>query len=223
MQYLLLNPITGWFLWYIKKIFLEMKYRSKHLKIGYMASARKCTFGKFNTLYSNSKLKSVNIGDFSYISHNTQIMNTDIGKFCSIGPNVKCGLGIHPSRNFVSTHPIFFSAKKQSQITFSDKDYFVEYKKISIGNDVWIGYGAIILDGAEIGDGAIIAAGSVVTKDVSPYAIVGGVPAKLIRYRFEEKMIKTLLEDKWWDKDVSWLKANYKKFHDIHSYFDLSE
>lgn len=87
--------------------------------------------------------------------------------------------------------------------------------KVVIGNDVWIGAYAKIVEGVRIGDGAVIAAGAVVTKDVPPYAIVGGVPAKIIKYRFEEKQIKQLLELKWWNKDIAWLKTHAEKFRDV--------
>jgi acetyltransferase-like isoleucine patch superfamily enzyme len=147
--------------------------------------------------------------------------NTKVGKFCSIGPNVLCVPEKHPSNTFVSTHPIFFSTLKQTQITFADKNYYQEVEAVKIGNDVWVGANAIILGGLEIGDGAIIAAGAVVTKNILPYAIVGGAPAKLIRYRFHKNEIDFLSKLKWWDKDIDWLKNNYKLFHDISSLIEL--
>ena len=161
------------------------------------------------------------MNDFSYIGPRTQMNNANIGKFCSIGPDCRIGLGRHPSKIFVSTHPIFFSTRGQSQITFSDKNYFGESEKIMIGNDVWIGSNSIILDGVKVHTGAILAAGSVVTKDVQPYAIVGGVPAKVIGYRFEAEQVNKLLKSKWWDKDIEYLKNNYHKFHNIQSFFDV--
>ena len=87
-----------------------------------------------------------------------------------------------------------------------------------IGNDVWIGLNATILDGVTIGDGAIVAAGAVVTKDVPPYAVVGGVPAKIIKYRFTESQIDFLLKFRWWEKDRKWIQQNYKRFQDIESF-----
>ena len=158
------------------------------------------------------------IDSFTYIFDDTVVSKVVIGKFCSIGQNCKFRLGIHPSRDFVSTHPIFFSTKKQVGVTFADKDYFEEEKGIKIGNDVWIGANVIILDGVTIGDGAIIGAGAVVTKDVPPYSIYGGVPAKLIRYRFEQKTIDFLVNFKWWDKDEEWLKTNFQDFHNIDKF-----
>ena len=89
-----------------------------------------------------------------------------------------------------------------------------------IGNDVWIGLNATILDGVTIGDGAIVAAGAVVTKDVPPYAVVGGVPAKIIKYRFTESQIDFLLKFRWWEKDRKWIQQNYKRFQDIESFIE---
>jgi acetyltransferase-like isoleucine patch superfamily enzyme len=120
----------------------------------------------------------------------------------------------------VSTHPIFYSTKAQAGITFADRDYFEERKPIKIGNDVFIGANVIVLDGVTIGDGAIIAAGAVVTKNVPPYSIYGGVPAKLIRYRFEQETIDFLVNFQWWNKDREWLKNNFKYFHNIKEFFE---
>jgi acetyltransferase-like isoleucine patch superfamily enzyme len=180
-----------------------------------------CTYGLYNTIYDYVVLQKVELGDFTYIANGSNIKNTRIGKFCSIGPNIKCGLGRHPTHTFVSTHPIFFSTLKQSQLSFADKSYFEDFKNIEIGNDVWIGANAIIVDGIKIGDGVIIAASSVITKDVSPYAIMAGSPAKAVRYRFNETEIQYLLKLKWWDRDLSWIKENYKSFHDIKVFMDV--
>lgn len=216
MRLLLKNPLTIWFKWLIKKIIMEIKFKEKHLKIGYLSTCIDCKFGLYNTIYNNVLLNNVEIGDFTYIFENTLIIKTKIGKFCSIGPNVKCGLEKHPTKDYVSTHPIFYSSLKQAQITFADKNYFEESGGVvEIGNDVWIGANVIIKEGVRIGDGAIISAGAVVTKDVSPYAMVGGVPAKLIRYRFSEDQIAFLMGFKWWDRDIDWLMNNFKVFHDI--------
>jgi len=97
-------------------------------------------------------------------------------------------------------------------VTFCTDSIFEELKRTQIGNDVWIGARAIVLDGISIGDGAVIAAGAVVTKDVPPYAIVGGVPAKLIRYRFEDDVIQELLKWKWWDLSLDDLQKNAPQF-----------
>lgn len=215
MKILLRNPLSIWLVRLVKSKILEYKNRKKFLKIGYMSSISKCKFGMYNTIYDHVSLNEVFLGDFTYVAGNTKISRTIIGKFCSIGPDCSIGLGQHPSNTFVSTHPIFFSTLKQTQITFTDKNYFNEFENITIGNDVWIGANVIIVDGVTIGDGAIVAAGTVVTKDVLPYAIVGGIPAKIIRYRFKKNDIEALLNLKWWNMDIDYLKKNFKLFHKI--------
>ena len=212
------NPLTIWLSWLFFKLYWECKYLNKKLSIGYLAQFTKCHFNRFNTLYSEAWLNNVKLGDFTYVGEKSRLMNTSIGKFSSVGPEVLSGLGMHPSRNFVSTHPIFFSRLMQAQISFAPNFYFDEYAPIKIGNDVWIGARAIIMDGITIGDGSIVAAGAVVTKDVPPYAIVCGVPAKVLRYRFDEAEIEYLIKFEWWNKDDEWLRDNCKKFHNIHEF-----
>lgn len=153
-----------------------------------------------NVLGKGVHLNSCTIGKYTYIV-NGSITKTKIGRYCSIGQNVIIGgLGAHPTE-WISTHPIFFSTKKQAGKTFVDKDYFVEQKAVRVGNDVWIGANALVLDGVSINDGAIVAAGAVVTKDVPSYAIVGGVPAKIIRYRFSKEIREKLIEIQWWNME----------------------
>ena len=218
LKSILKNPITLWLRWLLFKIYWERKYAHKNLLIGYLAQFTDCQFGNYNTIYPEVRLNNVVLGDFTYVSEKSRLMNTDIGKFSSIGPEVLSGLGKHPSRDFISTHPIFFSTLKQAQISFVAESYFHEFAPIKIGNDVWIGARAIILDGVTIGDGAIIGAGAIVTKDVPPYAIVGGVPGKVLHYRFDKLKIEYLLEFKWWDKDVNWLRNNAFSFHHVQKF-----
>ncbi|MEY8673893.1 CatB-related O-acetyltransferase [Francisella philomiragia] len=215
MKRILRNPLSIWFNRLLRAKKLEFKYRKSHLKIGYMTEVNNCSFGIYTTLYDEIFLKNVSIGDFTYVASKTHIHQTKIGKFCSIGPGCRIGLGKHPTSRFVSTHPAFFSMSKQSQVTFVDKNYFTEFENINIGNDVWIGANVLVVDGVNIGSGAIIAAGSVVTKDVPPYAVVGGVPAKVIKFRFEKDEVEKLLKVKWWDMDIEYFKKYYKKFLDV--------
>jgi|TARA_B100001559_G_C16375311_1_gene563954 acetyltransferase-like isoleucine patch superfamily enzyme len=145
--------------------------------------------------FTNSK-----INDFSYLGLFAFVNNTSIGKYCSISMNFKSGLGTHP-KTLPSTSPIFYTRKYAIKSSFGFKRLkkVSEYQKITIGHDVWIGADVIIIDGVKVGNGAIIAAKAVVTKDVPNYAIVGGVPANKIKYRFSEDIISKLEELKWWD------------------------
>lgn len=185
---------------WIKYMILKRKLiRKNHsLRIGYMSFAYNVDFGHNNIIYNNSLLVHVKLNDFSYVGGNCKIQYANIGKFCSIGPEVRIGLGIHPL-NLKSTYPGFYTNSEYYRVKKLYNYDEAEYKRVIIGNDVWIGARATIMDGVNVGDGAVIAAGAVVTKNVPPYAIVGGVPAKIIKYRFDEDRIKELLEERWWD------------------------
>lgn len=179
--------------------------------------------GEFTSIGANCYLYRSSIGDFTYLTSSVTMMNTTIGKFCSIAQGVCIGLGDHPSSTFVSSHPTFFSPHRQCGRTFAKEPYYPEMGVNTIGNDVWIGVNAIIMNNVNIGNGAIIGAGAVVTKDVPDYAIVVGSPARLLRYRFNEKQIARLLEIKWWDRDYKWIEANFTKFHNIDSFLTSEE
>lgn len=168
-------------------------------------------------VYQPYNIANTTIGKGTYIAANSCISMTTIGRYCSIGPNLVCGYGIHPI-NGISTSPCFYSSKKQNGMSFCNEDKIEERKPVIIGNDVFIGMNVSILDGVSIGDGAIIGAGAVVNKDIPPYAIAIGVPAKVIKYRFDEKSISQLLKIKWWDWDDEKLQNIEKLFFDINKF-----
>lgn len=143
------------------------------------------------------------VGKWSYCGPDLRIDNpkTIIGSFCSIGQRVVIGHGEHPLC-FISSSPYLYldSLGWKSASTPVHNEYWIP-DPIVIGNDVWIGEGAFIKNGVRIGDGAVIGAHSCVTKDIPPYAVAVGVPAKVVRYRFPDSVIKRLLMTKWWDLD----------------------
>jgi len=169
------------------------------------------------TISTPASIGNCYIGDYTYISFNSRINMTTIGKFCSIGPNFFCGWGIHPTDG-LSTSPAFYSTSNVAGISFSNVDKIIERKPIAIGNDVFIGMNVTILDGIKIGDGAVIGAGSVVSKDIPPYAIAIGTPIQILRYRFNEDTINSLLAIKWWDFDKEGLKDVEKYFYNIDEF-----
>lgn len=137
----------------------------------------------------------------------------DIGKFCSIAPDVNIGLSTHTITH-VSTSPIFMERHNGTKTSWLAQNINeAKIKRSSIGSDVWTGTRVIVMDGVSIGDGAIVTAGAVVTKDVPPYAIVGGVPAKVIKYRFSSDIIDRLLSIRWWDMSDEELTKHIKLFH----------
>jgi acetyltransferase-like isoleucine patch superfamily enzyme len=211
--------ITAPLVIYLKRVYKQIKLIKDNptLRIVGNISVYNVVFGLYNYISFNCVVQNSVLGDYSYIGDNSFVDSTTIGKFTCIGPNVKIGLGNHPSSDFMSIHPIFYSTRGQSGITFADKVYFKEYENTLIGNDVWIGANAIIAAGVNIGDGAIIASGAVVTKDVSPYSIVGGVPARLLKMRFKEDEVEKLSELHWWNKDIRWLKENFRLMHHINN------
>ena len=152
----------------------------------------------------HANVRYSSIGRYSYVSSHSGVIFAEIGKFCSIAARVSIGGGAH-DLDAVSTSPVFnkghnIFGRNLGNIPFSP------FKTTKIGNDVWIGNRAIVLQGVRIGDGAVIGAGAVVTKDVEPYTIVAGNPARVIRKRFDEETIDRLLRSKWWDMSDKELK-----------------
>ena len=216
----------------MKKIWrLINKYKLKRKNVFISSRAKfneQTVFHGYNRIRGNTCVKGSEIGRYTYIGENSNLQNCKIGSFCSISKNVIVEESTHPTRGFISTSPVFFSKERQCGKSFVEENRFAEFLSIDgyssiIGNDVWIGNQALIIGGVRIGDGAIIAAGSVVTKDVPPYAIVGGIPARIIRFRFDNDQIKRLLELQWWNKSEKWLKENKDLFCSVEQFIERTE
>lgn len=166
------------------------------------------------------KIGNVQIGKHSYIGYLSEINAANgtfikIGKYCSISSGVRI-LTLNHNLIAVSTFPFY-------RVTHIKDDRYKVLKNIYIGNDVWIGANTIILPGVTIGDGAVIGAGCLVTKEVPPYAIIGGIPAKIIRYRFNEKTIQKLLKIKWWNFPEQIIIDNIDLFYDLDKFINKFE
>lgn len=148
-------------------------------------------------IYSGTSFYNSNIGRYSYVGYDCEVYNCDIGSFCSIANGFIAGGAKHPI-DWVSTSPVFYNVNGGTGYHLGNNEIKL-VKRTIIGHDVWIGSRVIVMQGVKIGNGAIIGAGSVVTKDVPPYAIVAGCPAKVIRYRFDDNIINKLEALKWWN------------------------
>ena len=217
---LIANPLFLYYYRFFKNWMLEKQ--AKNVCISSYAIVDKCILDDYVKIGARTTVANVKIGAYSYLSTDVFLNYVEVGKFCSIGPRVMMGLGRHPVDQ-ISTHPVFYSNLGQCGVVLRKTSVFEEYRLTLIGNDVWIGAGSILLDGVSVGDGAIIAAGAVVTQDVPPYAIVGGIPAKTIKFRTEPDKIGALQKSAWWNWPEDKLRAELEalsgsvcKFLDIH-------
>ena len=191
----------------------------------YVYFNRDTLFEGTNVIHKGTVVSGSKIGYGTYIGANTQLGNAEIGRFSSIASNVKVVTATHPTMDFVSTSPMFFSTLRQTGKTYCDTIKFNEFlsvngRSVVVGNDVWIGDNVTIKGGVTIGDGAIVAMNACVTKNVPPYAIVGGVPAKIIRYRFTGEEISKLLALEWWNKPEDWIIKYSRSFVNVKDLFN---
>lgn len=216
---------------FLKHLYIKFKWKNK-IKFPFSADIGfDSTFEGMSKVHAGTSFRG-HLGFGSYIGCNCRL-SAHIGKFTSISWNVISLDGTHPyTYPYVSTSPNFFSLNKgkkwKSGSTFATKQLFDEYRTVSeypdlavvIGNDVWIGDSVLLIGGVHIGDGAVVLAGAVVTKDVPSYAIVGGVPAKVIKYRYDKDTISFLLKSQWWNNDIAWFKENWHLLCDMDKFKD---
>lgn len=210
----IISNLLGNILAYGKSQYMQARVQVKNKTCKFYPGVRtsNTSFGNYNVIFNDCVINSSTIGSHTYIQKKSTIFNCTIGKFCSIATQVSIAPGVHHIYG-VSTHPAFYLHNTPLVKKYSATDLFEPFKRVVIGADVWLGERAVVLDGVTIGTGAIIAAGAIVTKDVEPYAIVGGCPAKFIKYRFDEQTREALLKSEWWEKDENWLAANHQKFN----------
>lgn len=204
----LIKKFILFFYWTGRNLFTDCNVYNKSISI-------KSKIGKKVMIRNKTEISKISIGDYSYVSGpDSYIEDVVIGKYCSIARRVVIGVSGH-NYNWVSTSPIITS--KSYKII--EEDVKQPQKDIPvIGNDVWVGMNVTIMRGVVIGDGAVIAAGSIVTSDVMPYSIVGGIPAKHLKFRFTEQQIEELLKIKWWDWSEDKIIKNSSSFYSIEEF-----
>lgn len=179
-----------------------------------------CKFDGHNVILDETHLIDSSLGRYSTIGKRCSLRNTAVGQFCSIGSEVMLGLEGHPTRGAVSTYGSFYIGKPTGIPAFAKEELFKQGLTVTVGNDVWIGSRAIVLGGIRIGDGAVIGAGAVVTRDVKPYSIVAGTPAKVIRQRFSDAEIEKLANLAWWNQSIDWIRGHAHLFLVSNEFFD---
>ncbi len=177
------------------------------------SAQKNCRIHKTSKVESGSHLVNTTMDRYSFCGYNCEIANCDIGSFCSIANGVIIGGGMHPIK-WVSTSPVFYEGRDSVKTKFSTHIREM-VKRTTIGHDVWVGQNVLIKQGVNIGTGAVIGMGSVVTKDVEPYEIVGGNPARVIRKRFDNDTIEGLLNLNWWTFPDSELEELAVYFNDV--------
>lgn len=188
--------------------FIKSSTFDRNCLVGDLCRIDHSIFGYYTWVYPNGMIYSSSIGDYSYAQKNASIWNCTIGKYCSISWNVSIGGGEHDYHR-VTSHSMLYAP----MYGFVDTPLYDRFERdTKIGNDVWIGAGAHILRGVSIGDGAVVAAGAVVTKNIEPYSIVAGVPAKPIGSRCSKDLVKKMLELQWWNLPESAIRENIQLF-----------
>lgn len=192
----------------------------EHVVVSDLAKVSNSTLRFYSRMKDNSELHSSVLGEYSYISQFSIVNKTNIGKFCSISNG--CYIGLWEHNTAVSTHS-FYLYEHSGNFVEGYTAYEKDKIETHVGNDVWVGANAVIMKGVNVSDGAIIGASAVVTKDVPPYAIVVGNPARVIKYRFSEEDIEWLLKLKWWDFSRERLKEIISKggFNDFVIFNEL--
>ena len=177
------------------------------------AKLKDARFGRYCEVGARTVLHEVTMGDYSYVEHDAQIAYASIGKFCSIASMTRINPGNHPMQRAAQSH-FTYRASAYFPGEADDADFFAWRREhhCTLGHDVWLGHGAVVLPGRSIGTGAVIAAGAIVTKDVPAYTIVAGNPARPLRMRFPQGIADALMALAWWDWDHETLRQALPDF-----------
>lgn len=180
---------------------------------------KNCTFGRFVELGTQCVAEETEIGDYTYLFGSNDVIYAAIGKFNSIATGVRINPVQHPMRERAAAHHLTYRAAHyglgEDDPTILD---WRRQRRVVTGNDVWIGHNAVVMGGVAIGDGAVVAAGAVVTHDVRPYEIVGGVPARHIGWRYDEDTIAAMRRICWWDWSHETLGERLRDFNDVSAF-----
>lgn len=212
---------------YITLLYIWQKcHNRKKVKFWFSSHlSYRCKFEGMNLVDKRSSFFGT-MGYGTYIRDECNV-SADIGRFTSIGARCNYINSLHAYKApFVTTCPLFFSksnGRNPKKKTFADKQMIEEFRYYDrekelvnkIGNDCWIGMDVTLIGGIEIGDGAVVLTHAVVTKNVPPFAIVGGIPAHIIGYRYDQETIDFLMKVKWWDNDIEWFRKNWRLLNDI--------
>lgn len=177
-------------------------------------------FGEFVEIGFSNNIQESTIDDYSYTCENCQIIYSYVGKFVNIASYVRLNPSPHPMQKVTQHHMLY----RKEMFGFGEDDSrffdFRRSKKVHIGHDVWLGHNVVVMGGVTIGNGAVIGSGAIVTKDIPPYAIAVGNPARVIKYRFDDKTIENLQKISWWDWDNEKIKNSLDEFHQIDSFIE---
>lgn len=183
------------------------------------AIVRDCRFGRYTQVGEQSRMENCLLDDYAYLGNSCDLMSADIGKFANIAAMVRINPGFHPME-YPTLHHFTYRPTMYGMAAEDDAGFFQwrRRQRVVIGHDTWIGHGAVIMPGVRIGNGAVVGSNSVVTKDVPPYAIVGGVAAKVIRQRFPRAIADALEATAWWDWDHDTLTERLPDFKNLRGF-----
>lgn len=198
----------------------DHRFRDSEPRIHTTARLQGVKLGRYADIGERVVLRDVTVGDFSYFERHGEGIYADIGRFCSIAANSRINALEHPMER-LTTHKVSYRPNEYFRLIGLDGEFRArrQGKRVSIGHDVWIGHGAVVMPGISIGHGAVIGANAVVTRNVEPYMIVGGSPARVIRPRFSADIVERLLALSWWDWPVDRI---YEAIPDIQT-FDIAD